>query len=84
MNAPSTEWCNGCWWGYFSYNYFGLSTIIGYRKTAAKRFIIFHDIGASNILVKQGPIPAPGSAAIIYWYLGNGRGPLIDWQKKYC
>ena len=31
---------------------------------------------------KQGLIPAPGSAAIIYWYLGNGRGRLIDWQKK--
>ena len=24
------------------------------------------------------PIPAPESAAIIYWYLVNGRGQLID------
>ena len=23
----------------------------------------------------------PG-VAIIYWYLGNGKGWLIDWQKK--
>ena len=32
--------------------------------------------------VQQGPIPAPGSAAIIYWYLGNGRGWLINCKKK--
>ena len=26
------------------------------------------------------PILAPGSAVIIYWYLGNGKGWVIDWQ----
>ena len=35
-----------------------------------------------SIQIKQGLIPAPGSAAIIYWYLRNGRGRLIDWQEK--
>ena len=35
-----------------------------------------------RILYEQGQIPAPWSAAIIYWYLGNRRGWLIDLQKK--
>ena len=31
-----------------------------------------------RFMLKTRPIPAPESAAIIYWYLGIGRGRYVD------
>ena len=55
------------------------------RANMGKRYVEGEEAKATKtnkIINKQGRILAPGSAAILNWYLGNGRGRLIDWQKK--